>query len=156
MRTSWSPVSGRAPVELPVKYTHFMGLRPQRAHSTDAGFDLCSAESGTVQPGQHAQFDLGVAVAIPEGCVGLVFSRSGMGFKHHITLSNSVGVIDHGYAGSFRVSLFNAGNTPYGISAGDRVAQLVIVPLQSISGIEEVAELPASDRGERGFGSTGN
>ena len=95
----------------------------------------------------------GVSVAIPDGYVGLLFSRSGHGLKG-ISLANSVGVIDAGYTGEIRVTLENHGREPFEVYPNDRVAQLVIVPMITPA-FRDVEALPATDRGHKGFGSTG-
>lgn len=133
---------------------------PVRAHSTDAGADLLSREFVSVLPGlQSDKINTGVCVAIPEGYVGLVFSRSGQG-KNGISLANSVGVIDSDYRGEISVILRNDGNTPYIIEPyKTKVAQLVIVPIvlagfDVFNGTDDSWNNTA--RGLNGFGSTGN
>lgn len=133
-------------------------LMPKRAHPTDAGADLFSKENHAVLPCVDAptMVDTGVAVAIPKGYVGLVFNRSGQG-KRLVTLPNSVGVIDSDYRGNIKVMLYNHGPTPYEVKAYEtRVAQLVIVPIVLPTFTESTdTDWNNTDRGEKGFGSTG-
>lgn len=124
---------------------------PARAHSTDAGADLKSAVDVTIPPGERILVDTGVGVKIPYSCVGFVFSRSSQG-KLGIRLANSVGVIDSAYRGNIGVLLENNSNTPYEISKGDRIAQLVIMPVMLTEFVDAWND---TERGTGGFGSTG-
>ena len=99
---------------------------PHRAHATDAGLDLRVMESGTVEPGSGQVFRTGVHVQLPEGTCGLLVSKSGLNVKHGIT---STGLIDEGYTGEIMVKLYNHSDLPYQISAGDKISQLVILPV---------------------------
>lgn len=126
---------------------------PAYAHEGDAGLDLRAAEDVTVQPGQSRLVRLGVAVEIPEGCVGLVFPRSGLGSKG-ITLRNAVGVIDSGYRGEVKAALWNTTDAPHVVNKGDRVCQLAVMPYVPC-GLEVTDELSESERGTDGHGSTG-
>ena len=132
---------------------------PLRAHSTDAGADLFSVAKHIIYPGQFALVDTGVAVRIPEGFVGLVYSRSGQG-KLRISLTNSVGVIDSDYRGPIKVMVLNEGDEPYEINPyATKVAQLVITPimLTTFVGYEgNEADWQDTTRGSSGFGSTGS
>lgn len=106
-------------------------------------------------PGDRMAVATGWAVAIPEGMAGLVVPRSGNALRHGLTVANAPGLIDAGYRGELKVILVNLGDEPFSISAGDRIAQLVIVPV-SLGAAVEVQDLPESNgRGEGGFGSTG-
>ena len=128
---------------------------PQYAHSGDAGADLTAAEAVRIDPGQRVTVGTGVSVAIPEGFAGFVVPRSGLAARHGITIVNTPGTIDAGYRGEIRVILLNTDSTAaYDIAVGDRIAQLVLVPIARAEFIP-VAELPASARGTGGFGSTG-
>lgn len=125
----------------------------QRQHKGDAGFDLRLQQDVTLVPGQVSELiGTGVRVQIPENCVGLVMPRSSLG-KRGITLANNVGVIDSGYRGEIKIMLVSYGKQQT-LFAGERVAQLLIVPLQPVE-VEFVDELEESDRGVGGFGSTG-
>lgn len=125
-------------------------IMPTRAHETDAGLDLYANHSVTIRPGIWAMFDTGVHVAIPEGYVGMVTSKSGL-MRSGIT---SRGTIDSGYTGSIRVVLFNHGNAPVYIKKGQKISQLVIMPIITPE-LELVDSLEETERGSGGFGSTG-
>jgi len=128
---------------------------PARAHPGDAGLDLAAAEGYVIPPGGRAAVPTGLAVAIPPGHAGLVVPRSGLAIRHGVTVANAPGLIDAGYRGELRVLLVNLGDAPHRVSPGDRVAQLVVVPVATVPAAE-VAELPSSDgRDAGGFGSTG-
>lgn len=129
---------------------------PKYAHDGDAGADMRAniPEPVTIEPMQSAWVGTGVRVAIPDGFVGLQFPRSGLGCNHGICLANGTGVIDSGYRGEIRAKLLNLGKEPFTVNPGDRVCQLVIVPFARAEFVP-VAELPESDRGTDGYGSTG-
>lgn len=128
---------------------------PTRAHAGDAGYDLAAAETALLGPGERASVGTGVAVAIPPDHAGLVLPRSGLAVRHGITLVNSPGLIDAGYRGELRVLLLNTDRSAsFEIGAGDRIAQLVIVRVDSPELVEEPS-LKETGRGEGGFGSTG-
>ena len=124
---------------------------PTRAHETDAGLDLYSMDTVAIPAFGSASFDTGVHIAIPEGYVGLVKSKSGLMVNHAITTD---GVVDVGYTGSIRVKLFNNCHGRYVVEKGQKIAQLVILPIITPE-IEEVAALEDTERGTGGFGSTG-
>ena len=131
------------------------GPEPQYAHAGDAGADLSSTEALTLAPGERAVVGTGVAIALPDGYAAFVVPRSGLAAKHGITIVNSPGTVDAGYRGEIRVTLLNTDRSePYSIEAGDRVAQLIVMPV-SRARFVEVERLPGSERGEGGFGSTG-
>lgn len=128
---------------------------PKKAHDTDACFDLSTIDGATIQPGKAVAFDTGIKLDIPPGQCVLVFSRSGMGFKHDLRLSNAVGVIDSGYQDTVKVRVRNDGTAPYTVAAGDRIAQMMVLPVMSVS-MEEAADFEEiSERSTGGFGSTG-
>ncbi|HUH07991.1 MAG TPA: dUTP diphosphatase [Egibacteraceae bacterium] len=128
---------------------------PSYAHPGDAGLDLRAAEDVALAPGERATVRTGIAVAIPDGHVGLVHPRSGLAARHGLGLVNSPGTIDSGYRGEIKVILINLDSSePVTLSRGDRVAQLVIQRVETPA-VVEVSELPESPRGEGGFGSTG-
>jgi dUTP pyrophosphatase len=128
---------------------------PVYAHPGDAGADLTSTEAVRIAPGQRVTVGTGVAVAIPSGYAGFVVPRSGLAARHGITIVNAPGTVDAGYRGEIRVTLLNTDSSePYDIAAGDRIAQLVLVPVARATFVP-VAELPDSARGAGGFGSTG-
>ena len=128
---------------------------PERAHDHDAGWDLRASEPATIGPGERVSVGTGIAVAIPEGCAGLVLPRSGLAARHGIALTNAPGLIDAGYRGEVRVLLLNTDRTePFEIAIGDRIAQLVIVDLPEVE-FTESGSLTETVRGAGGFGSSG-
>ena len=128
---------------------------PQQAHPGDAGLDLRANADAEIGPGERAMIPTGLAVAIPKGHAGLVLPRSGLASFQGLTLANAPGLIDSGYRGEITCSVVNLDRSqPVKIARGDRIAQLVIVALPSVEP-EVVDELPPSERGEGGFGSTG-
>lgn len=155
-------VSAAVPFELPFEVpvrVYPGGVMPSRAHESDAGLDLRAAfdnpQGMVLRPGQVASVATEVAVAIPEGLVGLVAPRSGLAFQHGVSLLNSPGVIDAGYRGKVHVLLINHGTQPYHVRPGDRIAQLVLVRLAPVV-LVQVEALPLdTERGQFGFGSTG-
>ena len=124
---------------------------PTRAHKTDAGLDLCSRDTRIILPGGNAVFDTGVHVAIPEGFAGFLKSKSGLNVKCGLV---SDGVIDSGYTGSIVVKLYNHGGRCVEIKAGQKVSQLVILPVVTPD-LVLVERLEETERGDGGFGSTG-
>ena len=126
-------------------------IAPTRGHTWDGGMDLYAMEDDLVPRGSRRTFDTGVHLQIPEGMVGYIRSRSGMMVNHGITTD---GTIDAHYTGSIRVCLFNHSGIEYPVKAGDKIAQLVIVPCL-IPRLELVDSLEETDRGDKGFGSTG-
>jgi dUTP pyrophosphatase len=128
---------------------------PAYAHPGDAGLDLVANAEVTIAPGERAVVPTGIAVAIPEGHAGWVLPRSGLASKHGITLANAPGLIDSGYRGEVKVAVVNLDRSqPYTIARGERIAQMVITAFVTVQ-IEERAELPPTQRGEGGFGSSG-
>lgn len=126
-------------------------IMPTRAHRTDAGLDLYAKEGSTVPACGSAIFDTGLHIEIPEGYAGFLKSKSGLNVKHNIT---SEGVVDCGYTGSIVVKLYNHGKEDYYVHAGDKITQLVILPV-SLDKLERVDSLEDTERGDGGFGSTG-
>lgn len=127
---------------------------PTRAHPGDAGLDLKAAENALLYPGDRQAVDTGVCVEAPKGYVGLLCARSGRALQSGLTIANGVGVIDSGYRGPVKVLLLNHGGKQIEISSGDRIAQLLIVPIETPS-VEIVDSLSDSERGAGGLGSTG-
>ena len=128
---------------------------PVPAHPGDAGLDLTATIDAEVQAGERVMIPTGVAVAIPEGHAGLVLPRSGLASKHGLTLANAPGLIDAGYRGEVTCCVVNLNRSAsVRIRKGDRIAQLVIVPIPAVEPVW-ADELPDSVRGEGGFGSTG-
>jgi dUTP pyrophosphatase len=128
---------------------------PTRAYAGDAGLDLHALEGALLAPGERASIPTGIAIEIPAGHAGLVLPRSGLAARHGIALVNAPGLIDSGYRGELRVLLLNTDlQDAYEISAGDRIAQLVIIR-HATPAVVEVDQLTESDRGGGGFGSSG-
>jgi dUTP pyrophosphatase len=128
---------------------------PECSHDHDAGYDLRAAENARIGPGERASVGTGIAVAIPEGFAGLVLPRSGLAWRHGITLPNAPGLIDSGYRGEVRVLLLNTDAVEaFEVTAGDRIAQLVVVRAEALE-FEEAAELGETARAAGGFGSSG-
>lgn len=124
---------------------------PERAHPDDAGLDVRSPVDLLVPANGSAEVDTGVHVAIPHSAVGFLKSKSGLHFLHGIT---SEGVVDCGYTGSIRVKLVNHMDVPFHVYMGDKISQLVVLPVL-LPELEQVDELPETERGGQGFGSTG-
>lgn len=141
-------------IELPIQRLHADAVVPQRAYTGDAGLDLASCERVELGPGERALVGTGLAVAIPEGYAGFVQPRSGLAARHGLTVVNSPGLVDSGYRGELRVVLLNTDRTePFVVEPGMRIAQLVVLPVPELE-LVEVDELPSSERGVRGFGSS--
>lgn len=126
-------------------------IMPTRAHDTDAGLDLYAERDAIVRPREPAIFDTGVHIQLPPNTAGMLKSKSGLNVKYGIT---SEGVVDVGYTGSICVKLYNHGKESYIVRRGDKISQLVIVPVV-IPPITVVDELEDTERGDNGFGSTG-
>ncbi|ROR91349.1 dUTP diphosphatase [Nocardioides aurantiacus] len=131
---------------------------PSYAHPGDAGADLHAATEVTLAPGERALVPTGIALALPEGHVGLVHPRSGLAARHGISIVNAPGTIDAGYRGEVQVCLVNTDReAPFTVRRGDRIAQLVVQRCETavFEEVADVADLGASDRGDGGYGSTG-
>lgn len=124
---------------------------PTRAHETDAGLDIRAMYTQIVPAKESAIFNTGVHIELPKGTAGVLMSKSGLNVKHNIT---STGLIDEGYTGEIIVKLYNHGGIDYKVKEGDKISQLVIVPVK-YENVEIVDSLEESDRGNKGFGSTG-
>ena len=132
-----------------------VGESPRVAKPGDAGADLVASVAVTLAPGQRAVVPTGLKIALPAGFMALVLPRSGLAAQHGISLVNSPGLIDSGYRGEISVVLLNTDRvSDVTLEAGDRIAQLVVLPVTAWHSVP-VSTLPGSDRGERGFGSTG-
>ncbi len=141
-------------MELPIRKLRDDAVVPVRAYDGDAGLDLSSCEHVTLGPGERATVGTGLAVAIPDGYAGFVQPRSGLASRHGITIVNAPGLVDSGYRGELRVVLLNTDTAePFVVEPGMRIAQLVVMPVTSADPVE-VEELPESERGVRGFGSS--
>jgi dUTP pyrophosphatase len=140
--------------ELPIRRLQADAVVPERAYAGDAGLDLSACERVEIGPGDRAVVGTGLAVAIPEGYAGFVQPRSGLASRHGLTIVNSPGLVDSGYRGELRVVLLNTDREhAFVVEPGMRIAQLVVVPVAAPEPVE-VDELPASERGVRGFGSS--
>ena len=129
---------------------------PKQATAGSAGYDLCACMDApqTIEPGERCVFPSGLAAEIPAGTAGFVFTRSGLGIKKGIHVTNGVGVIDSDYRGEIQIGLHNLSAEPYPVQPGERIAQMIIMPYFAPV-IEEVTSLTETDRGAGGFGSTG-
>ena len=142
-------------IELTVRRLRDDAVLPGRAYPGDAGLDLVACERVVVPPGARAVVPTGLAVAIPEGHAGLVTPRSGLAVRHGLSMVNGPGLIDSGYRGELRVVLLNTDReATFTVEPGMRVAQLVVVPVPELT-LVEVDELPETERGVAGFGSSG-
>ena len=140
--------------ELPIRRLHPDAVLPERAYSGDAGLDLSACERVELPPGERALVGTGLAVAIPDGHAGFVQPRSGLASRHGITIVNTPGLVDAGYRGELRVVLLNTDRKhTFVIEPGMRIAQLVVMPIAEPAPVE-VDELPETERGVRGFGSS--
>jgi dUTP pyrophosphatase len=140
--------------ELPIQRLRADAVIPERAYEGDAGLDLSACERVEIGPGERAVVGTGLAVAIPEGHAGFVQPRSGLASRHGITIVNTPGLVDSGYRGELRVVLLNTDrDEPFVVEPGMRIAQLVVLPVAEPQPIE-VNELPVTERGVRGFGSS--
>jgi dUTP pyrophosphatase len=141
-------------VELSFRKLRDDAVVPARAYDGDAGLDLTACERVVLEPGERALVGTGLAVAIPEGFAGFVQPRSGLAVRHGITIVNTPGLVDSGYRGELRVILLNTdAYETFVVEPGMRIAQLTVVPVASVEPVE-VEELPESERGIRGFGSS--
>ena len=141
---------------LEITLLHPAATPPSRSRSGDVGYDLCCLAPFQLWPGQRATVATGVAVAVPEGVAGLVVPRSGLASRHGVTVLNGPGLIDPNYRGEIKVVLVNHGNDPYRGEAGDRIAQLLLVPcLTPEVTIVDRLQPAGDDRGVNGFGSSG-
>ena len=141
-------------IELPIQRVRPDAVVPSRAYAGDAGLDLAAIERIELGPGERAVVPTGLAVAIPDGYAGFVQPRSGLASRHGITIVNTPGLVDSGYRGELMVVLHNTDrDEPFVVEPGMRIAQLVVLPVPEVELIE-VEELPATERGGRGFGSS--
>jgi dUTP pyrophosphatase len=143
-------------IELPVARLREDAVLPSQAYAGDAGMDLSACERVEIAPGERAVVGTGLAVAIPQGYAGFVLPRSGLAARHGLGKVNSPGLIDAGYRGEVKVILLNTDrHEPFVVEPGMRIAQLVVLELPEVQPVE-VAELPESERGPGGLGSSGH
>ena len=141
-------------IRVPVRRLRPDAVIPARAYPGDAGVDLAACDRHELGPGERVAVGTGLAVAIPEGYAGFVQPRSGLAVEHGITIVNSPGLVDAGYRGEIQVVLLNTDRErTFTAEAGERIAQLVVLAVPELT-LREVADLPASERGVRGFGSS--
>ena len=141
-------------IELPIRRLRDEAVLPERAYPGDAGLDLSACERHELGPGERAIVATGLAVAIPDGYAGFVQPRSGLAAAHGISVVNAPGLVDSGYRGELRVVLLNTDmREPFVVEPGMRIAQLVVLPVPEVE-LAEMDELPESQRGVRGFGSS--
>jgi dUTP diphosphatase len=137
-----------------IRLLHPQAVVPARSRPGDAGYDLRAVEAFDLAPGERATVPTGVAIALPSGLAGLVVPRSGLAAAHGISVVNGPGLIDPNYRGEIGVVLVNLGAEPFHGVAGDRIVQLLLVPYVAPE-LVAVDELPGTERGELGFGSSG-
>ena len=141
-------------IELAVRRLRDDAVLPSQAYPGDAGLDLAACERVELGPGERAMVGTGLAVAIPDGYAGFVQPRSGLAARHGITIVNTPGLVDSGYRGELRVVLLNTdARETFVVEPGMRIAQLVVLAVPGVEAVE-VDELPESERGVRGFGSS--
>ncbi len=141
-------------IELPIRRLREDATVPARAYDGDAGLDLAACERIVLAPGERATVGTGLAIAIPDGYAGFVQPRSGLAAKNGITIVNTPGLVDSGYRGELKVILLNTDERDaFVVEPGMRIAQLVVMPVPLVDPVE-VEELPESERGVRGFGSS--
>jgi dUTP pyrophosphatase len=141
-------------MELRIKRLKPAAVLPSYAHAGDAGLDLHSAEDAVITPGEWRSVPTGIAIELPAGTEGQVRPRSGLARSHGVTVLNAPGTIDEGYRGEVAVLLVNHGSSPFHVTIGARIAQLVVQQRLTVTVIE-TADLSETARGSGGFGSTG-
>lgn len=139
-------------MEIQVKLLSATATLPTYAHRTDAGMDLYASQTITILAQQRAMVPTGIALAIPQNYVGLVWDKSGLAVTNGLT--TLAGVIDSGYRGELMIALYNTADTDYVVQPGQKIAQLLIQPVQQVK-LRSTDALPKTDRGAHGFGSTG-
>lgn len=147
-------VGGMNTPPIPVQLLTDTAQPPLRAHDGDAGADLIADEDVVIAPGERALVGTGIALALEYGTVGLVHPRSGLAHRHGVTVLNTPGTVDAGYRGEVKVNLYNAGDEPFTVTRGMRIAQLVIQRVE-LPGFAIVDTLAPTERGSAGHGSTG-
>lgn len=143
-------------IKLQVKKLRPGAVLPTRGSAQAAGYDLCACTGGDVSiaPHETVMIGTGLSIAVPEGYFGAIFARSGLASKQGLRPANCVGVCDTDYRGEYIIPLHNDTDTEKTVRDGERIAQLIVMPYLAME-FEEAAELPATERGDAGFGSTG-
>ena len=143
-------------IELPIRRLREDAVLPERAYAGDAGLDLAACERHELGPGERAVVGTGLAVAIPDGHAGFVQPRSGLADRHGISIVNAPGLVDSGYRGELKVILLNTDRSErFVVEPGMRIAQLVVLEVPELE-LAETNELPVTERGVRGHGSSGS
>ncbi|MBE6753076.1 MAG: dUTP diphosphatase [Ruminococcaceae bacterium] len=142
-------------MNIPVRKLDERARLPRRGSAAAAGADLCALDGTDIAPGETVMIHTGLAAEIPDGYVGLLFARSGLSTKSGLAPANKVGVVDSDYRGELMVALHNHSDQPRTVAAGERVAQLVIMPYVAAVYVE-TDQLSETERGEGGYGSTGS
>lgn len=144
----------KPPVKIPAIVSRDSAALPKKAYLGDGAADIHAAEEATISPGGRALVSGGFKIALPQGYAALVLPRSGLALKNGITVLNAPGLVDAGYRGEVGVVLQNHGAEPFTVAVGDRIAQLMVVPVIDWT-LAKTTSLPGSERGEGGFGSSG-
>jgi dUTP pyrophosphatase len=148
-------LQGPNAVTIPVKLLSASARLPERAYEHDAAYDLHAAEDVVIEPLGRAVVGTGIALGLPPGLAALTLPRSGLAARHGISIVNAPGLIDPGYRGEVRVILLNTDRVaPFSVAAGDRIAQLLFLPLTKV-GLAATHTLDETQRGPQGFGSSG-
>lgn len=140
--------------EIKIKKLSADAILPKKAHPSDAGYDLFANEAMTVLPGESVLISTGIAIALPPFTEAQIRPRSGLALKYQVTVLNSPGTIDADYRGEIKIIIINHGREPFAVTKGIKIAQMVIAPILATS-LEEVDELSSTQRGQGGFGSSG-
>ena len=141
-------------MKLKIKKIDDSAIIPNYAHNTDSGMDLYSIEDKIIRPSETALIKTGLKIELPANTEAQIRPKSGIALKHSVTVLNTPGTIDEGYTGEIQVILINHGERLYKINKGEKIAQMVIMPVIRVQ-VEEVNELQETSRGLGGFGSTG-
>jgi len=141
-------------MKIKIKRLSSEAILPSFAHPGDAGMDVCSIEHKELQPSESALIKTGLSIELPKNTEAQIRPRSGLAYKHAVTVLNTPGTIDEGYRGEIGIILINHGKKVFTVEKGMRIAQMVIKPILEVT-VEEIKELSGTTRGEGGFGSTG-
>jgi len=141
-------------MEMKIERIHENATLPQYAHEGDSGLDLYAVEDTIIEPGQRVLVKTGIKIQLPPNTEAQIRPKSGLALKKGITVLNTPGTVDEGYRGEIGVILINHSDTTYNVETGQKIAQMVIMPVVRVA-VEEVPSLDETARGEGGFGSTG-